>query len=98
MYDLNKNELFKILQNICFNNELIYDRVILNVYLFHGFAIFCCILKGEDDWMGDEEEDLTGFPWRGGADRETTGIMMWSKPFLIKLPSDEQVISNVFYL
>ena len=44
--------------------------------------------------MGDEEEDLTGFPWRGGADRETTGIMMWSKPFLIRLPSGEQVIEK----
>lgn len=41
--------------------------------------------------MGDEEEDLVGFPWRGGADRETTGIMMWSKPFVIRLPSGEQV-------
>ena len=41
--------------------------------------------------MGNEDEDLLGFPWRGGADRETTGIMMWSKPFLIRLPSEEQV-------
>jgi len=56
------------------------------------FFLRYLIKDGEDDWMGDEEEDLTGFPWRGGADRETTGIMMWSKPFLIKLPSGEQVV------
>ena len=46
--------------------------------------------------MGEDEEDLLGFPWRGGADRETTGIMMWSKPFLVKLPSDEEV-SAIFH-
>eukprot|EP00111_Clytia_hemisphaerica_P011671 TCONS_00034289-protein len=47
---------------------------------------------GEDDWMGEQDEDLKGFPWRGGADRETTGIMMWSKPFVVTLPSNEQVV------
>jgi len=41
--------------------------------------------------MGEPEEDLLGFPWRGGADRETTGIMMWSKPFVVKLHSGEEV-------
>ena len=44
--------------------------------------------------MGEAEEDLQGFPWRGGADRETTGIMMWSKPFVIKLTSGEEVNPN----
>lgn len=56
------------------------------------FFLRYLVKDGEDDWMGEDEEDLLGFPWRGGADRETTGIMMWSKPFLVKLPSDEEVV------
>ncbi|WAR20182.1 ATLA2-like protein [Mya arenaria] len=32
-----------------------------------------------------------GFSWRGGSERETTGILLWSEPFCITLPSGEQV-------
>lgn len=46
---------------------------------------------GEDQWLANVDEPLTGFKWRGGADRETTGIMMWSEPFLRRLPSGEEV-------
>ena len=29
---------------------------------------------GKDDWLGSEDHvPLTGFHWRGGADRDTTG-------------------------
>ena len=29
---------------------------------------------GKDDWLGSEDDvPLTGFHWRGGADRDTTG-------------------------
>ena len=31
---------------------------------------------GSDDWLGDQSNDdvpLTGFHWRGGAERDTTG-------------------------
>ncbi|KAF4521103.1 hypothetical protein B566_EDAN009058, partial [Ephemera danica] len=40
---------------------------------------------GAPDWMeGDgENNDLTGFSWRGGRDRDTTGILVWSQPFLM---------------
>jgi len=40
--------------------------------------------NGRDDWMGSEEEPLTGFHWKGGAERDTTGILMWSEPFILK--------------
>lgn len=30
-----------------------------------------------------------GFHWRGGSDRNTTGIWMWSQPFFVKESSDE---------
>lgn len=47
--------------------------------------------KDKSNWLGDPNEPLTGFHWRGGADRDTTGIYMWSEPFLVTLPSKEEV-------
>lgn len=41
--------------------------------------------------MGGEDEPLVGFSWRGGFERDTTGILMWSKPFITTLRSGEQV-------
>ncbi len=44
--------------------------------------------------MGEGEDDgvpLTGFHWRGGADRDTTGILMWSEVFEVKLPNGKDV-------
>ena len=40
--------------------------------------------SGRDDWMGEKTDDkspLTGFHWRGGSERGTTGILMWSQVF-----------------
>lgn len=34
------------------------------------------------DWMGSGTETLTGFSWRAGRKRDTTGIIMWSDIFL----------------
>lgn len=34
------------------------------------------------EWLGEDEEPLVGFSWRGGAERDTTGILMWSDIFL----------------
>ena len=41
--------------------------------------------------MGGEEEPLGGFSWRGGIERDTVGILMWSQPFLVTIPSGENV-------
>ena len=43
------------------------------------------------DWMGAENEPLGGFTWRGGSERETSGILMWSEIFFATLPGDEKV-------
>ena len=43
------------------------------------------------DWLGDDQAPLEGFPWRGGTERETSGILMWSEPFEIKLPNGDEV-------
>ncbi len=49
---------------------------------------------GQDTWLGDEDTDdapLTGFHWRGGAERDTTGILMWSQVFELKMPNGKDV-------
>lgn len=33
--------------------------------------------------MGGDDEPLTGFSWRGGCERETTGIQAWSEVFVV---------------
>jgi len=39
-----------------------------------------------DEWlMGDKDIPLKGFSWRGGSERDTTGILMWSEPFIVPL-------------
>lgn len=47
-----------------------------------------------DDWLGEGELDdapLEGFHWRGGADRDTTGILVWSEVFEMKKKNGQQV-------
>ncbi|XP_061552389.1 atlastin-1 [Phycodurus eques] len=39
--------------------------------------------QGSDNWLGQAEEPLTGFSWRGGSERETTGIQIWSEVFQV---------------
>ncbi|KAJ7428417.1 hypothetical protein BTVI_00671 [Pitangus sulphuratus] len=43
------------------------------------------------DWLGDYNEPLTGFSWRGGSERETTGIQIWSEVFLVDKPDGTKV-------
>lgn len=53
-------------------------------------------VQGSDEgneWIGREDEPLTGFSWRGGIERDTTGILMWSKPFITTLPSTGEEVS-----
>lgn len=47
--------------------------------------------EGQPDWLGDDDSPLEGFTWRGGSERETTGILLWSEPFICKTPSGEEV-------
>ncbi|XP_023256603.1 atlastin-2-like, partial [Seriola lalandi dorsalis] len=42
--------------------------------------------KQSESWVGDEDEPLTGFTWRGGCERETTGILAWSEVFVVEKP------------
>ena len=47
--------------------------------------------EDKDSWLGNEEELLQGFSWRGGSKRDTTGIMLWNKVFKAELPSGTKV-------
>lgn len=42
-------------------------------------------------WIGGDEEPLTGFSWRGGCERETTGILAWSEVFVVEKPDGSKV-------
>ncbi|KAG7297694.1 hypothetical protein JYU34_018412 [Plutella xylostella] len=57
-------------------------------YLHHTYTL------GESggDWLGSEDDPLQGFAWRGGSERETTGLLLWSQPFKATLPSGEKVV------
>jgi len=47
---------------------------------------------GSDNWLDvNSDQDLQGFHWRGGMERDTTGILMWSKVFLVKTPGGKEV-------
>lgn len=47
--------------------------------------------EGAQDWIGGENEALKGFSWKGGSERDTTGILLWSKPYIKKLPNGEEI-------
>uniref|UniRef100_A0A8C6TLG6 Atlastin GTPase 2 n=1 Tax=Neogobius melanostomus TaxID=47308 RepID=A0A8C6TLG6_9GOBI len=47
--------------------------------------------QGGGSWLGGADEPLTGFTWRGGCERETTGILAWSEVFVVDKPDGSQV-------
>ncbi|XP_041866590.1 atlastin-2 isoform X2 [Melanotaenia boesemani] len=44
-----------------------------------------------NSWMGGDSDPLTGFKWRGGCERETTGIQVWSEVFVVNKPDGSKV-------
>ena len=46
---------------------------------------------GTSDWLADSGAPLKGFSWRGGSERDTTGILMWSEPFVIKTDDGKEL-------
>uniref|UniRef100_A0A8C1U7V4 Atlastin 3 n=1 Tax=Cyprinus carpio TaxID=7962 RepID=A0A8C1U7V4_CYPCA len=47
--------------------------------------------KPGQDWLGQENEPLTGFSWRGGSEPETTGIQLWSEVFIVPKEDGSEV-------
>ncbi|XP_065263286.1 atlastin-3 isoform X1 [Emys orbicularis] len=46
---------------------------------------------GTSSWLGQEDEPLLGFSWRGGSDPETTGIQIWSEVFTVEKRDGKKV-------
>ena len=44
-----------------------------------------------DNWLAHPDEPLKGFSWRSGCNPDTTGILMWSKPFVVKTKNDQEL-------
>uniref|UniRef100_A0A2P2I0N4 Atlastin n=2 Tax=Hirondellea gigas TaxID=1518452 RepID=A0A2P2I0N4_9CRUS len=55
------------------------------------FLLRYCCNRDSEDWLGDSSSPLRGFKWRQGSKRETTGILVWSKPFMVKKKSGEEI-------
>lgn len=51
------------------------------------------LASDNEEWLDGVNKDspLKGFSWRGGSERDTTGILMWSEPFVIKIPPGKEV-------
>ncbi|XP_037531165.1 atlastin-3 [Nematolebias whitei] len=47
--------------------------------------------KGDENWLGKDDEELTGFSWRGGSEPETTGIQLWSEVFSVQKSDGTEV-------
>ncbi|XP_050317928.1 atlastin-like isoform X2 [Bactrocera neohumeralis] len=99
---LNEDEL-----NEMFMDEKIKDRVVsvisvagafrkgksflLDFFLRYMYAKYVHNNLSEKDWLGDENAPLKGFSWRGGSQRDTTGILIWSDIFLYDHPNGDKV-------
>lgn len=44
-----------------------------------------------EPWYRKSDKLISSFRWRGGAERETTGIWMYSQPFSVQLTSGETI-------
>ncbi|KHJ47554.1 guanylate-binding protein [Trichuris suis] len=43
------------------------------------------------EWLNDDASSLEGFSWRGGAERDTSGVLLWSQPFLLRKSNGHEV-------
>lgn len=46
------------------------------------------------DWL-DPDAPLTGFSWKGGSERDTNGILLWERPFIVKDKNGEEVCNEI---
>ncbi|KAM8939233.1 atlastin-3 [Pelodytes ibericus] len=43
------------------------------------------------NWLGEDDQPLTGFSWKGGSEPDTTGIQIWSEVFTMRKPDGKEV-------
>ncbi|KAA0202398.1 hypothetical protein HAZT_HAZT010307 [Hyalella azteca] len=56
-----------------------------------------CVNKGSPNWLDTPSLPNAVFKWRGGIEGETTGINIWSKPFVFTKPSGEKVSNKLMF-
>lgn len=56
-----------------------------------NFMIRYLECRGKPGWLGAENQPLKGFSWRGGSERDTTGILFWNKVYNVELPNGEEI-------
>ncbi|MEQ2312590.1 putative RING-H2 finger protein, partial [Ameca splendens] len=68
----------------------------LGPFKYFLFCLFYSVfpssaLQQSGSWIGGDDEPLTGFKWRGGCERETTGIQVWNDVFVVEKPDGSKV-------
>jgi len=66
------------------------DTVYITGAVWMSFDWFADTIQGSVQWL-NKDRQLTGFPWSGGTERLTSGIDLWSEPFICELPNGELV-------
>ncbi|XP_051815448.1 atlastin-2-like isoform X3 [Acanthochromis polyacanthus] len=59
-------------------------------FLLDFMLRYMCSQQNES-WIGGDDDPLEGFTWRGGCERETTGIQAWSEVFVVDKPDGSKV-------
>ncbi|CAJ0928740.1 unnamed protein product, partial [Mesorhabditis belari] len=61
-------------------------------FLLNFFLRYLQALEQNKDheWL-QPDAPLKGFSWRGGSERETNGILIWERPFLIRDQNGEEI-------
>ncbi|XP_064478721.1 atlastin-2-like [Ornithodoros turicata] len=99
-HDLNCFELRSDKLSSLLTNSDIADLPVVVLSVAGGFRLGKSFLLGfcirylehletssnQSDWMDKENIPLTGFSWKYGSKRETTGIQLWGKVFKVKMP------------
>ncbi len=67
------------------------DSVVVRDWTPFRTELVFCLSQGSDAWLGGHDEPLTGFTWRGGCERETTGVQAWSHVFEVEKPDGSRV-------
>jgi atlastin len=62
-------------------------------FLLDFFLRYLTRTSRGEEWIGSDDEPLTGFHWKGGSERDTTGILMWSEPFIFKKPETKEEVA-----
>lgn len=72
--------------------DFFFKQTSLLLFLSHLFPVLSIFpLQSNECWMGGDDDPLTGFIWRGGCERETTGIQVWSDVFVVDKPDGTKV-------